>query len=398
VNKYAIPKNELEELYLNQKLMLDDIAQKYSVSQPLVSYLITRYKIPRRERRKYRPDFTPSPEMSYAIGVILGDGHISRKLTEHNLIQLSVTDKDFAEKFAQSIAKVVGRSKPYTTTVYRHFRDNTTYYRVNCSSREAHNFFNTGRGTLLRIAAKYPADFIRGFFDAEGGVSFFRDSKRFVVFATNTDKSLLRFSQKLLMKQFSIPSKIKLTSRKGRTSIMPDGHKLIQKRDAYQLLISGEQNVDRYYEHIGFSIKRKQIATSILQIDIDRRIDQWGWLKFYEKAIGEVLAAFKYKLKKFIAKPSPTNTGLHLWLHIKGKPLNEETKNLLQALCYDDLTRVHINRMRIDRDLKQFWSKLFVRHLWTKPLPKCCQRCKLREILNEMREAYVVQAAEKQNL
>jgi len=29
-------------------------------------------------------------------------------------------------------------------------------------------------------------------------------------------------------------------------------------------------------------------------------------------------------------------------------------------------------------------------------VPKRCQKCKLREILNEMREAYVVQTAEKQ--
>jgi intein-encoded DNA endonuclease-like protein len=54
----------------------------------------------------------PSPEICYVIGVALSDGNINVH-EYHRQIMLSVTDRDFAEEFSRSLARVLGRAEPY---------------------------------------------------------------------------------------------------------------------------------------------------------------------------------------------------------------------------------------------------------------------------------------------
>jgi len=126
----------------------------------------------------------------------------------------------------------------------------------------------------------------------------------------------------------------------------------------------------------------------VLHVDIDRDIVAWGWKQDYIKSVKAVLQAFGYKPTRFIFKKSPSNTGWHVWIHITGKPLTDEQLNKLQWLAgHDDLTRVYINQLRIKRGLKKYWNKLFARHIWVKPIPETCKKCRLRKYLNEIREA-----------
>ena len=122
------------------------------------------------------------------------------------------------------------------------------------------------------------------------------------------------------------------------------------------------------------------------------------WIPFWKNTITTMLADLDLMIKTIIIKPSPSKKGgSHIWIQIASTiELTDDMVNMLQFLCGDDHTRVWINTLRIDRGLKKYWSKLFVRHLYKKPLPKKCQKCRLREILNEMREQYELQAAEKQ--
>jgi len=60
--------------------------------------------------RKFVP--TPTPELGYVIGVMLGDGSMS-VCGDHNYrMKLRVTDRDFAQAFAGAIAVVLNRSVP----------------------------------------------------------------------------------------------------------------------------------------------------------------------------------------------------------------------------------------------------------------------------------------------
>jgi len=117
------------------------------------------------------------------------------------------------------------------------------------------------------------------------------------------------------------------------------------------------------------------------------------WIPFWKNTITKMLTDLNLKVETIITKPSPSREGgSHIWIHIASTiELTDDMINMLQWMCLDHHTRTWINILRIDRGMKKCWNKLFCRHLWKKPLPKRCQRCKLREILNEMREQYVKQ-------
>jgi hypothetical protein len=143
---------------------------------------------------------------------------------------------------------------------------------------------------------------------------------------------------------------------------------------------------------------KNELYKYILHVDLDYQFPQ-EWLEIWKRQRTIMLEYMGHDVDKIIIKKSPSKQGYHCWTHIRTfKQLSDEEINMLQWLLGDCQTRVWINILRCHRGLRKYWSKLFVRHLYKKPLPKRCQKCRLREILNEMREAYVVQAAEKQNL
>lgn len=120
----------------------------------------------------------------------------------------------------------------------------------------------------------------------------------------------------------------------------------------------------------------------ILKIDLDVRIDKFGWLEHYKKALKAVLKAFGYRFKKMIVRESPSGRGLHCWIYIVGKPLTEEKRNLLQWLTFDDQTRVWINQMRIEKGIP-LWNKMFSAVLWKRPNdPKYLMRLKKRQLVD----------------
>jgi len=131
----------------------------------------------------------------------------------------------------------------------------------------------------------------------------------------------------------------------------------------------------------------------VLHIDWDYPWPE-NWLRDWKRTIHGLLRNFHSQpifVERIIIKPSPSREGgKHVWVHVTTEEeLSDDTINELQWLIGDHHTRVWINMLRIDRGLRKFWNKLFDHHIWKKPLPKRCQRCKLREILAEMKKDHV---------
>lgn len=124
-----------------------------------------------------------------------------------------------------------------------------------------------------------------------------------------------------------------------------------------------------------------------LQTDIDRPIDEWGWVPYFKRAIRAVLTEFGYKVERIVWRRSPPGPdrekgrGLHFWTHIIGPPLTQEKKNLFHALIYDDWGRVWINRIRIMHRSNPNWSKIFSEVSYRKPIDEKCEHCTLRRLL-----------------
>ncbi|MEM1551598.1 MAG: hypothetical protein QXH03_02875 [Candidatus Bathyarchaeia archaeon] len=115
------------------------------------------------------------------------------------------------------------------------------------------------------------------------------------------------------------------------------------------------------------------------------------WVKAWKEWKTKMLEDMGFKVQEIIMKPSPSRKGgTHIWIHITSPhELSDDEINMLQWLCLDQDTRVWINIMRIERNLRRWWNKLFTRHIWKKPLPENCQKCSLLRILKEMREQWL---------
>ena len=72
------------------------------------------------ERNKHLPNrFKPvsSPDLSYVLGVLMGDGCVYKTIRRYNhkkiyygyMIHLSVRDKSFAEEFAEALSQIFNK-------------------------------------------------------------------------------------------------------------------------------------------------------------------------------------------------------------------------------------------------------------------------------------------------
>jgi hypothetical protein len=123
----------------------------------------------------------------------------------------------------------------------------------------------------------------------------------------------------------------------------------------------------------------------ILMIDVDWMPKPW-WLDWVETR-KSILEGLGYQLTKTIRKPSQSGKGLHVWLYIEThKPLTDMEKVKLQYLLGDCIVRSSINYRRVRRGIKVFWNKLFSIKHKLQPLPKRCQKCRIRLAVAELEE------------
>jgi len=121
----------------------------------------------------------------------------------------------------------------------------------------------------------------------------------------------------------------------------------------------------------------------ILRIDIDKPIDEWGWLTDYKRAAKAVLKEFGLKTEKIIVRKSPSGKGLHVWLHLN-KPLTDIERVKIQFLLCDDPGRTWINRLRVLYRKNPNWNKLFSEAKSMANLDPQCQKCRLRKTLQKI--------------
>ena len=162
--------------------------------------------------RKFVP--SPTAELGYVIGVLLGDGSMSICGDHNYRLKLRVTDRDFAQVFAGAIATVLKRSVP---PVRYHAKTNA--WHVDASSLLLQHFLTTPvaeLGTIIEQGEECICGFLRGFFDSEGNI-FERN-----LTASNGDLALLNLvckCMRILRIEFTGPHFV----RKGGRKVMIRG-------------------------------------------------------------------------------------------------------------------------------------------------------------------------------
>jgi len=208
----------------------------------------TRYEL-------FKPTY--SDQLTYVIGVYMGDGSISRWRNRFSL-RLGVKDKEFADKFSSTCAQVLG-TKPYSV---RHVKDRDSYETI-ISNVSFCKFLERGLTYLDRYVREHPSGFVRGLADSDGCPAVTTTRKRGkpwffvqVVVATSTSIRLLGYTRTILKECLGIKATL-VYKGKPRPNVYKN--KLFRsKKRVFDLRISRFGDVKLFSRVVGFELARKQ--------------------------------------------------------------------------------------------------------------------------------------------
>ena len=188
----------------------------------------------------------PNKDLAYILGVVKGDGYCRIRITPDRSsgeILLGVKNLDFAQEFQRRIQRWSG--------VQPKFREKDGEFFVALYSIDAAKIIQSTKiEEIINLNRKIKANFLRGLYDSEGGVTGTNlDNRRIAcrwIHFSNSDKEIIRTVSQLL-KDFSINHRVKSRIHSGFGS----------KRLQYEILIFSLENFENFYRNIGFSIKYK---------------------------------------------------------------------------------------------------------------------------------------------
>lgn len=195
----------------------------------------------------------PSPQLAYVIGVKFSDGDLYCKPKNYQFaFELKVIDYEFAAETGRSLARLLGRKKPYVPKWAKsQFR-----WRVRCSSALLYRFLQQpfeNLKPLVEHCVDCVAAFLRAFYDGEGSIS----GKSLTVY--NASEELLLYVQQLLRRHFGIESTGPRKSAKpGRRFHDPRTGKVYETNKQVYYLYIRVDSLPVFLRRVGFTIRRKQ--------------------------------------------------------------------------------------------------------------------------------------------
>jgi intein-encoded DNA endonuclease-like protein len=244
------------------------IARKFSVDNSTIYDCLKRQKIEVRSSKEAGilasskgriakhsipiSSFELSPEKSYILGVMCGDGYLSCTKNQSYQIALQAVDRDFVFEFSKCLKKVYGIRPAIAKIAARRINWNEKLQSRVCCKEIFIDILKYGNlktkswrvpKIIFESSDEIKSKFLKGFFDSEGSVEII--DKRLTAVSIN-ENGLNEIA--ILLKSVGIRSRI----RKNSTIV---GNRSL----CFSLRITGRQNILAYSEKIGFSIKRKQI-------------------------------------------------------------------------------------------------------------------------------------------
>jgi len=172
-----LTKDLLEHLYWDEKLSTRNIAKLYNLNQKTVLYWFKKFGIPRRtwiEGRKLRgygkehlriPNLNPSEDLSYILGVCLGDGSVT-KCGKKCVVELAATDYNFVQSFGASLRRI--GLNPCFGVIPPKEKNRTKYY-IHAQSKVFYDWFKALTiNDIENMVKDYIPQFVRGFYESEG--------------------------------------------------------------------------------------------------------------------------------------------------------------------------------------------------------------------------------------
>ncbi len=202
--KYKISRIMLIKLYNKKYMSTLEIAKRYNCSQWTIWNLMKGYKIKRRSANEYhewkevanliKPDLSISEDISYILGVILGDGWVYNKKHSYS-VNLDSIDRVFCEEFKMAL-KRIGLNPCL-------IKKNRKVWRTTATSKLFYIWYKSLKTKDIKnIALMHPIKFVKGFYESEGCLSLYKEKKHgyryYNITIANTQKTLMNLTMKLL--------------------------------------------------------------------------------------------------------------------------------------------------------------------------------------------------------
>lgn len=188
---------QLKQLHWVEGLSETEIGKRYGVSCAAIHWWCKKLGVDGRSRVSNLL-FESSPALSYMLGCILGDGCVYLRADERYTVRFAVCDVRLAEEFAQT-ARLLGfncnkliRSKG----AGENCRDRWLAYFY--SNEFGKWYEELGMQGRLDVASKFPAQFVRGFYESEGSLVRHKGILELSMVDTHNDGMLIHFVKSVL--------------------------------------------------------------------------------------------------------------------------------------------------------------------------------------------------------
>jgi len=214
------------------------------------------------EWEKRRFILTPSPELSYLIGVNYGDmRHMKYEKKSQFAIGLLVTDKDFVEEFRRCACSITGKKPSRIWETSRVRKGRKKEYGWTIFSKKLFKFFSETLDVHKPFIEGYEQYFLRGLFDSEGTITSCSNKTNTQLRLSFGNKEVTIYSLKLLDKlgmQFKYYEFNSYKKRIGKKGSIPYSNDFIHRKMMYTIATKNKNIIKNFGEKICFTIKRKQ--------------------------------------------------------------------------------------------------------------------------------------------
>jgi len=199
-----------------------------------------------------------SKELAYTIGVVHGDGSVSKNESSYQyIVKLAVIDKEFAITFSRAMSRLLSMKyhKPRWNEkekrwyiIYRSKAFYTWYKKTKKQGLEGFKQYVEHDIETVRY-------YLKGLFDSDG--NNYRNRQ---IHLYNSKKKLLKYVQYLLNKYFGIKATGPYLMEEAGSIRMINERRIVGKHDCYNIDINRKLHVQKFLKEIGFTIVRKQLG------------------------------------------------------------------------------------------------------------------------------------------
>ncbi|MEW6409859.1 MAG: LAGLIDADG family homing endonuclease [Nitrospirota bacterium] len=277
----TLTKEKLEDLYYVQNKSLQDIANEFNCTRPMVMLLMNKYGLQRRKRSEARvlaikerkiekfeydninenffSEWTPG--MAWVLGILFTDGNVQYTTKTGTGLRVSISSVDL--ELLEKVRTLLNSTKPIKKNVQSYDKSKYIYrfeFFREKMREDLHKLGLIQRKSLIMkfpdIPEKYMRHFIRGCWDGDGTVyisagklnaSYVSSSRYFIERLVQEFYKIGIYRQRLHQLSFN---KIKKTRSKFGFSNYPLAIHAEKRSKAYYIKLNSRENLEKLFHYL----------------------------------------------------------------------------------------------------------------------------------------------------